>query len=73
MPFGLRERIAEKSDGGAPFHELVRELDAYKDRLSRRQYDELWLFCWALAKRRTDLPVSGSNGRAWSDLARTEV
>jgi hypothetical protein len=68
MPFGLRERIAEKSDGGAPFHELVRELDVYKDRLSQRQYDELWLFCWAVAKRRTAVPVSNLNGEPSTEL-----
>jgi hypothetical protein len=56
MPFGLRERIAEKSDSGAPFHELVKELDVYKDRLPQRQYDELWLFCWAVAKRQAAVP-----------------
>jgi hypothetical protein len=57
MPFGLRERLAEMSDGGVTFAELVNELDVYKDKLPPRQYDELWLFCWTLAKRQAVLPL----------------
>ena len=68
MPHGLRERLAHMSDGGVSFAELVSELDVYKDRMLPRHYDELWLFCWALAKRQSALPLSGSNGEAWADL-----
>jgi hypothetical protein len=68
MPFGLRERLAEMSDRGVSFAELVNELDVYKDKMPPRQYDELWLFCWALAKREAAIPLSRSNGEAWSDL-----
>jgi hypothetical protein len=69
MPNGLRERLAEMSDAGVSFSDLVAELDAYKDRISPRRYDELWLFCWALAKRQVERPVSGHNGEGWPDLA----
>jgi hypothetical protein len=67
MPFRLRERLAQMSDAGVSFSELVNELETYKDRMPQRQYDELWLFCWALAKRHVAHPVSGLNGEAWSD------
>jgi hypothetical protein len=66
MPFGLREHFAEMSDAGESLDELVSELDLYKDRIPPRQYDELWLFCWALSKRQSSLPVSGMYGEAWS-------
>jgi hypothetical protein len=69
MPNGLREHLAEMSDAGVSFSELVVELDTYKDRLSRRRYDELWLFCWALAKRQPERSVSGRNGQGWPDLS----
>lgn len=69
MPNGLREHFAEMSDAGVSFSELVVELDTYKSRLSRRQYDELWLFCWALAKRQAERSVSGRNGEDWPDLS----
>jgi len=69
MPIG-RERLAEMSEGGVSFAELVTELEVYKERMTPRQYDELWLFCWALDKRQaTTLPFSISNGEAWPDLA----
>jgi len=68
MPLGLRERLAEMSDCGVSFAELVNELDVYKSNMPRRQYDELWLFCWALAKRQAARPHSSSNGEAWPDL-----
>jgi hypothetical protein len=70
MPNGLRERFAELSDSGVSFAELVVELDTYRDRLSRRRYDELWLFCWSLSKRQAERPVSGLNGEQWPDLSR---
>jgi hypothetical protein len=57
MPFRLRERLAGMSDAGASFTELVNELEIYKDQIPRRQYDELWLFCWVLAKRQAALPL----------------
>jgi hypothetical protein len=69
MPLGMRERLAEMSDCGVSFAELVTELDVYKDRMPPRQYDELWLFCWSLAKRQAKLPLSGSNGKPWADMA----
>jgi hypothetical protein len=65
MPF--RQRLAEMSEAGASFTELVSELDVYKDSMPQRQYDELWLFCWALAKRQAATPLSESNGEAWAD------
>ena len=67
MPFGLRERLARMSDAGVSFAELVNELEIYKDRMPQRQYDELWLFCWTLAKRQAVHPLSNLNGEAWSD------
>jgi hypothetical protein len=70
MPFRLRERLAEMSESGAPFDELVNELDYYKDSMPLRQYDELWLFCWALAKRQTKIPHSSLNGDAESRVSR---
>jgi hypothetical protein len=71
MPNGLREHLAEMSDAGVPFAELVVELDTYKDRISRRRYDELWLFCWALGKRQAaERFVAGRNGEGWPDLSR---
>ena len=69
MPNSLRERFAEMSDAGASFCELVVELDTYKERLSPRRYDELWLFCWALAKRQAERPLVGQNGKGWLDLS----
>jgi hypothetical protein len=68
MPNGLRERFAEMSDSGASFSELIVELDAYKERLSPRRYDELWLFCWALSKRQASRAVSGPNGDTSPEL-----
>jgi hypothetical protein len=68
LPNGLRERLAEMSDAGVSFPELIVELDTFKERLSRRHYDELWLFCWALAKRRAERPVARQNGQSWPDL-----
>jgi hypothetical protein len=68
MPFGLRERLAEMSDAGVSFDELVNELELYRERMPQRKYDELWLFCWALAKRQVSHPLSHQNGKAWSDL-----
>jgi hypothetical protein len=64
MLFGLRERLAEMSDAGSSLDELVSELDVYKDSMPPRQYDELWLFSWALAKRQASPPVSGMYGEA---------
>ena len=69
MPNSLRERFAEMSDAGGSFCELVVELDTYKERLSPRRYDELWLFCWALAKRQAERPLVGQKGKAWPDLS----
>ena len=68
MPNGLRERFADLSDAGVSFAELVVELDTYKRQLSRRQYDELWLFCWSVSKRQAEHPISGRNGAEWPDL-----
>jgi len=67
MPNGLRERFADLSDAGVSFAELVVELDTYKAQLSRRRYDELWLFCWSLSKRQAERSISGHNGQAWPD------
>jgi hypothetical protein len=69
MTVGLRERLAAMSDTGVSFADLVDELNVYKDGIPARQYDELWLFCWTLAKRRAILHSPGSNGEAWPDLA----
>jgi hypothetical protein len=69
MPNGLREHFAEMSDAGVPFSELVVELDTYRDRLSRRRYDDLWLFCWALAKRQGERSVFVHDGERWPDLS----
>ena len=69
MPNGLRERFTEMSDAGVSFSELVVELDTYKERISPRRYDELWLFCWALAKRQADRPPSGQNGERWRGVS----
>jgi hypothetical protein len=68
MPNGLRERFADLSDAGVSFAELVVELDTYKGQMSRRRYDELWLFCWSVSKRQAARPVSGRNGTDWPDL-----
>ena len=68
MPNGLRERFTEMSDAGVSFSELVVELDTYKERISPRRYDELWLFCWALSKRQASRPVSGPNGDTSPEL-----
>jgi hypothetical protein len=70
MHNGLRERFAAMSDAGASLRELILELDTYKERLSPRRYDELWLFCWALAKRRAGRPISRRNGEEWPDRSR---
>ena len=69
MPLGLRERLAEMSEDGVDFAGLVDELDTYKDKLPPRQYDELWLFCWALAKRHAVALKSTSNGEGWPDVS----
>jgi hypothetical protein len=70
MPNSLRERFAEMSDTGASFSELVVELDTYKEQLSARRYDELWLFCWALSKRQAERPLARQNGQRWPDLSK---
>jgi hypothetical protein len=58
------------ADSGVSFAELVGELDRYKDRLPARRYDELWLFCWALAKRQVERSISVRNGEERPDLTR---
>jgi hypothetical protein len=69
MPNGLREHFADMADAGVSFAELVTELETYKGRISRRRYDELWLFCWSASKRQADSPTSNRNGAAWPDLS----
>jgi hypothetical protein len=61
MPLRLRERLAQMSDAGVSFTGLVNELEIYKETMPQRQYDELWLFCWALAKRQAAHPLSRLN------------
>jgi hypothetical protein len=68
MPNGLREHFADMSDAGASFAELIVELDTYRERIPRRRYDELWLFCWSLSREQAERPVSGQNGEGWPDL-----
>lgn len=48
----LRNRLENLSDGGASFPQLLAELDRDRYQLRASEYDELWLFCWALARRR---------------------
>jgi hypothetical protein len=48
----LRDRLEKLSDGGASFRQLLADLERDRHQVPPSEYDALWLFCWALARRR---------------------
>jgi hypothetical protein len=49
----VREELEQRADAGATLLELETVLDGHKNnpRLSADEYDELWLYAWALLHR----------------------
>jgi hypothetical protein len=63
----LRDRLRELADAGSSLRDLTSELDWHRHTLEPEQYDELWLYCWAL--QRSKKRRSGSalwNGEQWN-------
>jgi hypothetical protein len=55
------ERLA---DADAPLEELELALQGQRPRLGRNEYDELWLYSWALVRRQPPALMSGLT-RTW--------
>ena len=58
----LRVQFRIQAESGATLNELTRELVEYKGPLSANEYEELWLYCWALTKREGMRSVWGDSG-----------
>ena len=50
VPEVLRKRLSTLAGTGLSLAGLTSELDRYRDQLRGEQYDELWLYCWALTR-----------------------
>ena len=57
----LRVQFRMQAESGATLNELTRELVEYKGPLSANEYEQLWLYCWALTKRETMRSVWGGS------------
>jgi hypothetical protein len=68
MPVDLHYRLGEIGDSGGSFTDLVAELDRHRDGMSPRDYDELWLFCWVLAKRRVSRLAWDQDAELWPEV-----
>jgi hypothetical protein len=58
----LRAQFRMQAESGATLNELTRELVEYKGPLLANEYEELWLYCWALTKREAMRSVWGGSG-----------
>ena len=58
----LRGQLRMQAEAGATLNELTRELVEYKGPLCANEYQELWLYCWALTKREAVRSVRGGGG-----------
>jgi hypothetical protein len=58
----LRAQFRMQAEAGATLNELTRELVKYKGPLSGNEYEELWLYCWALTRREAARSVWGGGG-----------
>jgi hypothetical protein len=58
----LRGQLRMQAESGATLNELARELVEYKGPLSADEYEELWLYCWALTRREAMLSLWGGSG-----------
>ena len=58
----LRPQLRMEAEAGATLNELTRELVKYKGPLSANEYEELWLYCWALTRREGMRSVCGGSG-----------
>jgi hypothetical protein len=58
----LRAQFRMQAESGATLKELTRELIEYKGPLLANEYEELWLYCWALTKREAMRSVWGGSG-----------
>ena len=47
----LRPQLRMQAEAGATLDKLTRELVEYKGPLLANEYEELWLYCWALTRR----------------------
>jgi hypothetical protein len=58
----IRERLTLMANAGATLRELVAQLDRQKP-LPGSEYETLWLYCWALVRRRPSPLLSDSEPR----------
>jgi hypothetical protein len=58
----LRGQLRMQAEAGATLNELTRELVEYKGPLLANEYEELWLYCWALTRREAMRSVGGGSG-----------
>ena len=58
----LRGQLRMRAEAGATLNELTRELVEYKGPLCANEYEELWLYCWALTRREAMRSVEGGSG-----------
>ena len=58
----LRPQLRMQAEAGATLNELTRELVEYKGPLLANEYEELWLYCWALTKREAMRSAWGGSG-----------
>ena len=58
----LRPQLRMQAEAGATLDELTRELVEYKGPLLANEYEELWLYCWALTRREAMRSVWGGSG-----------
>ena len=58
----LRVQFRIQAESGATLNELTRELVEYKGPLCANEYEELWLYCWALTGHEAMRSVWGGSG-----------
>jgi hypothetical protein len=58
----LRPQLRMQAEAGATLNELTRELVEYKGPLCANEYEQLWLYCWALTRREAMRSVWGGSG-----------
>jgi molybdopterin converting factor small subunit len=59
----LRQELELLADTGVTIQELDARLK--RQRLSREDYDELWLYAWSLLERRASRTVIGQNADSY--------
>jgi hypothetical protein len=63
----IRERLTLMADAGATLRELVSTLDRHRD-LARTEYDNLWLYCWALVRRHPNHAAASDDGTGYGEI-----